>query len=104
MHNHYLLQVYRVKGGTIPHQLSTINSLILNATQPLNIGNVLDKQSRESSSKFDMNTCKEQPITDDPERNVHRHSCEIDTNCHQKEISFKSQTTESEHTDTLNIM
>ena len=93
----------------ISHQLSTINStLILNAAQQLNVtvptrrrrSNEIDIDQQSQCGiqrrETDMNARKEEPqaSTDDSTKSVHSHSCEIDSKCHRKEISFKLGTTE----------
>jgi len=101
--------VYKVKHGTIPQQLSIINSLIFNATQPF-VGplprrresndNVLDQQSSiqtRETLKTDTNasrTKKEVAFSFS-----HEHNSEIGSyHLHQEEMSFKVRT-ESDYED-----
>ena len=87
----------------IPQQLSTINSLILNATQPLAMtpvrrrsnGNMLDQPSHSSTQKKDVKTCicKENLNEYPCERNI----SEIDSKSHKKEISFDMKFIEPHH-------
>ena len=103
------MQIYRVKRGMIPHQLSTINSLVLSAAhaQPLHI--VLPRRKRKSNDnnidqcgiqrqESDVNIRTEKPSTDDCTKSACSHySHEI--NHHPKEISFKLESTEPDQTD-----
>ena len=93
----------------IPHQLSTINSFVLSAAhaQPLNVG-LPRRKRRSNNNDIDQcgiqrkeTACTETPNTDDCTKSTcsrSEHSCEIDHR--QKEISFKLESTEPDHTDT----
>lgn len=93
----------------IPHQLSTINSVVLSAAyaHPLNKGLPRRKQSIDNDldqcdiqrKEIDINICTENPSRDDCTKSTcssGRHSCKADH--HQKEISFKLGSTEVDNT------